>query len=110
MEMPNIQALGLSNNQGGAAAGQSPAAAGGNPLAGMAGMNIGALPINPAMVAAALNQAGWGLIGNLQGGGGPAGAGTGAEGHFPTPTSYSTHGGNVTTTQVIYQIQRHAIT
>lgn len=93
MEMPNIQALGLSNNQGGQQSGS-------NPLAGMAGLNMG-LPMNPALVAAALNQAGWGLIGNLQGGGGPAGAGTGTE-HppFPTPTSFSTPGGNVTTTQV----------
>ena len=43
-------------------------------MAGMAGLNIGALPMNPALVAAALNQAGWGLIGNLSaaGGGGPA--------------------------------------
>ena len=42
-------------------------------MAGMAGLNIGALPMNPALVAAALNQAGWSLMGNLQqgGGGGP---------------------------------------
>lgn len=30
------------------------------------GLNLGALPMNPALVAAALNQASWGLIGNLQ--------------------------------------------
>lgn len=36
-----------------------------NPL-GLAGVNLGALQVNPALVAAALNQAGWGLIGNLQ--------------------------------------------
>lgn len=30
------------------------------------GLNLGALPMNPALVAAALNQAGWGLINNLQ--------------------------------------------
>ena len=55
-------------------------------MAGMAGMaGLGALPMNPALVAAALNQAGWGLIGNLQGG---AAAGGGSEhGGFPTPTS-----------------------
>ncbi|KAJ8954491.1 hypothetical protein NQ314_007097 [Rhamnusium bicolor] len=35
-----------------------------NPLG--LGLNLGALPMNPAIVAAALNQAGWGLIGNLQ--------------------------------------------
>lgn len=35
-----------------------------NPLG--LGLNLGALPMNPALVAAALNQAGWGLIGNLQ--------------------------------------------
>lgn len=93
MEMPNIQALGLSSNQG---AGQQ-SAGGGNPMAGMAGLNIGALPMNPALVAAALNQAGWGILGaNLgAGGGGPGGgpAGPGAEAHggFPTPTSFSTH-------------------
>ena len=74
-------------------------------MAGMAGLNIGALPMNPALVAAALNQAGWGILGaNLgAGGGGPGGgpAGPGAEPHggFPTPTSFSTHG-NVTTTPV----------
>lgn len=26
------------------------------------------MPVNPAIVAAALNQAGWGLVGNIQGG------------------------------------------
>ncbi len=158
MEMPNIQALGLSNSQGGQGG-----PSGSNPLAGMAGMNIGALPMNPALVAAALNQvqqelkrkliissmlllelllqfvfslvvvaaatatfftiicvqnrffsqivqlrilfqAGWGLIGNLQGGqAGPGGAAAAAGAEhppFPTPTSFSTPGGNVTTTQV----------
>ncbi|XP_059084418.1 TAR DNA-binding protein 43-like isoform X1 [Tigriopus californicus] len=96
MEMPNIQALGLSNNQGGQQSGN-------NPMAGMAGLNINALPMNPALVAAALNQAGWGLIGNLQGGQGPGGGPGGAGGEhppFPTPTSFNTPGGNVTTTQV----------
>ena len=61
-------------------------------------MNIGALPMNPALVAAALNQAGWGLIGNLQGGHGTSGPGS-EHPPFPTPTSFSTPGGNVTTTQ-----------
>ena len=93
IEMPNIQALGLSSGAGG----QS----GSNP---MAGLNIGALPMNPALVAAALNQAGWSLMGNLQSG---AAAGNapptpatpaGAE-HFTTQTSFS-NPGNVTTSQV----------
>ncbi|XP_030759617.1 TAR DNA-binding protein 43 isoform X1 [Sitophilus oryzae] len=59
LDMPNLQALGITgqgqqnNNQGGC-----------NPLG--LGLNLGALPMNPALVAAALNQAGWGLIGNLQ--------------------------------------------
>lgn len=35
-----------------------------NPLG--LGLNLGTIPMNPAIVAAALNQAGWGLIGNLQ--------------------------------------------
>lgn len=59
-------------------------------MAGMAGLNIGALPMNPALVAAALNQAGWSLMGNLQQGGqGGPGGGPGSEhGAFPTPTSF----------------------
>lgn len=66
---------------------------GSGPMAGMAGMGLGALPMNPALVAAALNQAGWGLIGNLGGGGAPGGAPAGAPGAgdhagFPTPTSF----------------------
>jgi hypothetical protein len=35
-------------------------------MSGMAGLNIGALPMNPFLMAAALNQASWGLIGGLQ--------------------------------------------
>ena len=101
MEMPNLQALGLSNNQGGQQSAAAAAAAGSNPMAGIAGLNMGALPMNPALVAAALNQAGWELIGNLQQGRG-AKAGAGAE-HFPTPMSFSTPGGNVTTTQQVGQ-------
>ena len=102
MEMPNIQALGLSSNQGGAGS------QGSNPMAGMAGLNmLAAGPMNPALVAAALNQAAWGMIGNpggAAGAGGHAGSGApdaaaAAAAHFPTPTSFSTPG-NVTTTQV----------
>ena len=82
-----------------------------NPMAGMAGLNIGALPMNPALVAAALNQAGWSLMGNLQqgGGGGPTGAPGTEHGAFTgTPTSFpatvtpgggpgAPHAGGVTT-------------
>ena len=84
--MPNIQALGLSS--GGGTSGSNP----------MAGLNIG-LPMNPALVAAALNQAaGWSIMGNLQSGGNaPTGAEHGPP--FPTQTSFSTPG-NVTTSQV----------
>ena len=91
MSLLSIQALGLSNSQ--AAGGQQSA---GN--LGMTGLNIGALPMNPALVAAALNQAGWGIIGNLQQGA-AAGQSQGPQGEhpFPTPTSFSTPGGNVTT-------------
>jgi len=73
-------------NQGPGGGGQSAS----NPMAGMAGLNIGALPMNPALVAAALNQAGWSLMGNLQqgGGGGPAGAPGTEHGAFTTPTSF----------------------
>jgi len=85
IEMPNIQALGLSS--GGGQSGSNP----------MAGLNIG-LPMNHALVAAALNQAQWSLMGNLQSGGNaPTGAEHGPP--FPTPTSFSTPG-NVTTSQV----------
>ena len=86
IEMPNIQALGLSS--GGGQSGNNP----------MAGLNIGALPpMNPALVAAALNQAaGWSLMGNLQSGGN---APTGEHGPFPTPTSFN-NPANVTTSQV----------
>ncbi|XP_060532632.1 TAR DNA-binding protein 43-like [Cylas formicarius] len=59
IDMPNLQALGITGQ------GQQNSNQGGyNPLG--LGLNLGALPMNPALVAAALNQAGWGLIGNLQ--------------------------------------------
>jgi hypothetical protein len=58
------------------------------------GLNLG-MHMNPALVAAALNQAGWGLIGNLQGSGA---AGSGTDHGFPTPTSFGTQG-SVATTQ-----------
>ena len=58
----------------GSAAGWNTAAAYSNPIEGVSGVNylgvnIGALTMNPAVVATPLNQAGWGLIGNLQQGG-----------------------------------------
>jgi len=86
-------AAGISIGAGGAAGwNQAPPGggqSGSNPIAGMAGLNIGPLPMNPALVAAALNQAGWGLIGNLQGGqAGPAGGSGQEHGGFPTPTSF----------------------
>ncbi|KAK9870450.1 hypothetical protein WA026_008013 [Henosepilachna vigintioctopunctata] len=56
LDMPNLQALGI-NGQGQGSNSQNC-----NPLG--LGLNLGALPMNPAIVAAALNQAGWGLIGN----------------------------------------------
>ncbi|XP_025154943.1 TAR DNA-binding protein 43 isoform X4 [Harpegnathos saltator] len=60
LDMPNLQALGITgqNNGGGGGGGMS------NPLA-MGSLNLSALPVNPALMAA-LNQASWGLIGNLQ--------------------------------------------
>lgn len=59
LDMPNLQALGITG-QGQQGTNQQSC----NPLG--LGLNLGALPMNPALVAAALNQAGWGLIGNLQ--------------------------------------------
>jgi len=55
---------------------------GNNPL-GMGGLNLGAFPINPAMVAAAqaaLGQAGWGLLGMANQGGGGGGGSVGNPG------------------------------
>ncbi|XP_072394012.1 TAR DNA-binding protein 43-like isoform X2 [Diabrotica undecimpunctata] len=60
IDMPNLQALGITG-QGQQGSNQGNC----NPL-GMGLNALGALPMNPAIVAAALNQAGWGLIGNLQ--------------------------------------------
>ncbi|XP_019877671.1 TAR DNA-binding protein 43 isoform X2 [Aethina tumida] len=59
LDMPNLQALGITG-QGQQASNQQNC----NPLG--LGLNLGTLPMNPALVAAALNQASWGLIGNLQ--------------------------------------------
>ncbi|XP_046985546.1 TAR DNA-binding protein 43-like isoform X1 [Schistocerca americana] len=90
LDMPNLQALGITGQAGGPAAGgagQNVA----NPL-GMGALNLGAVTVNPALVAAALNQAGWGLIGNLQGGQAPGpGPGGAAEGG-PGPAAFGQPG------------------
>ncbi|XP_014256163.1 TAR DNA-binding protein 43 [Cimex lectularius] len=81
LDMPNLQTLGITGQggAGGQGAGQNLT----NPLG--LGLNLGALPVNPALVAAALNQAGWGgLIGNLQGNQGtPNPDGGGPPGQYP---------------------------
>ncbi|XP_026480903.1 TAR DNA-binding protein 43-like [Ctenocephalides felis] len=64
IDMPNLQNLGI-NSQGQNSRTMPPAQNMQNPM-GMGTMNVNALPLNPAVVAAALNQAGWGLIGNMQ--------------------------------------------
>ncbi|KAE8750358.1 hypothetical protein FOCC_FOCC002918, partial [Frankliniella occidentalis] len=71
IDMPNLQALGITGQGGQGAQGQGQNM--NNPL-GMGALNLGAMPMNTALMAAALNQAGWGLIGSLQGNQGqPAG-------------------------------------
>lgn len=80
IDMPNLQALGITG-QGGAGGGGTGGQNLTNPLS-MAGINLSAIPVNPALVAAALNQVGWGgLMGNLQGNQGQSGA----EGQPPAP-------------------------
>lgn len=74
-------AMGLGAGAGGWNPGPGAGQNANNPIPGMHGLNIGALPVNPALMAA-LNQASWGLIGNLQ-----AGQGPGDHGFPPTPTS-----------------------
>ncbi|RZF31953.1 hypothetical protein LSTR_LSTR012423 [Laodelphax striatellus] len=76
LDMPNLQALGITG-QGAGAGGQGGGQNMASPM-GMGTLNLSALPMNPALVAAALNQAGWGLIGNLQGA--QAGGGGGGQG------------------------------
>ncbi|XP_055922421.1 TAR DNA-binding protein 43-like isoform X2 [Eupeodes corollae] len=93
LDMPNLQALGI-NPQG-----QNPSNQGqslNNPLG--VGLNLNQISMNPAIVAAALNQ--WGLIGNLQnqsqdqgfggGGGQNSQSGAGNQGSF---LSWMTQGG-----------------
>lgn len=93
LDMPNLQALGI-NPQGQNSSNQGQGL-NNNPLGSIinliktyfnlfscililiffflegVGLNLNALPVNPAIVAAALNQ--WGLMGNLGGGGGGGG-------------------------------------
>lgn len=84
IDMPNLQALGITGQPGAGAQGGGQNMT--NPL-GMGTLNaLGALPMNPALVAAALNTAGWGLINNMQGTQG----GTGGDGSTP---QYSNTGG-----------------
>ncbi|XP_043209157.1 TAR DNA-binding protein 43-like isoform X3 [Amphibalanus amphitrite] len=64
-EMPNLAALGTSLGIGGQGGHQHPNSQGPNPAQmGVGPMNLG---LNPLAVAAALNQAGWGLLSNLPG-------------------------------------------
>ena len=67
-DLPNLAALGSSLGLTAATAG-SPAPPGAAQLTSMgAALNLGALPVGSALVAAALNQAGWGgLFSSLQG-------------------------------------------
>lgn len=70
MDMVNMQALGLSGQHGqGAVAG-----GGGQGQGGTVPLSMGGLPVNQALVAAALNQASWGLINNIPSGGSEQGA------------------------------------
>lgn len=66
-DLPNLAALGSSLGLTAATAG-SPAPPGAAQLTSMGALNLGALPVGSALVAAALNQAGWGgLFSSLQG-------------------------------------------
>ncbi|XP_017045351.1 TAR DNA-binding protein 43 isoform X1 [Drosophila ficusphila] len=55
LDMPNLQALGI-NSQGSSSSNQ------GQNMSNQSMLNLNSLPINPALVAAALNQ--WSLVGN----------------------------------------------
>lgn len=71
-EMPNLAALGSSLGLGGTMSGGNQTLSTNqnvntNPATlGLSALNLGALPLGSAMVAAALGQAGWGLLGNIQ--------------------------------------------
>ena len=70
-DLPNLAALGSSLGLTAATAGTTTGAPPGAhqaQLTGMSALNLGALPVGSALVAAALNQAGWGgLFSSLQG-------------------------------------------
>lgn len=61
LDLPNLQTLGITSPSQGALGPQNI-----NNHLGMGTLNLGALSMNPALVAAALNHAGWGLISHLQ--------------------------------------------
>lgn len=93
IDMPNLQALGITGGMGAGGGGQGPPGATqgmNNPL-GLSAMNLSTLPMNPAIVAAALNQAGWGLIGNLQGA--QAGQDSGPGQGFGNPQQFAGNAG-----------------
>ncbi|CAH2086451.1 unnamed protein product [Euphydryas editha] len=86
MDMVNMQALGLSGQHG-----QTPVAGGGGQAqGGSMPLGMGGLPVNQALVAAALNQAaGWGLINNIPSGGSEQGAFAGpASSAPPAPPNF----------------------
>lgn len=85
MDMVNMQALSMSGQHGqtGVAGGGGQAQGGSMPL------GMGGLPVNQALVAAALNQAGWGLINNIPSGGNEQGAFAGpASSAPPAPPNF----------------------
>ncbi|GLH08297.1 Heterogeneous nuclear ribonucleoprotein A1, A2/B1 homolog [Gryllus bimaculatus] len=90
LEIPNLQALGITG-QAGTTTGTA-AQSMSNPL-GMGTLNLGGFPMNPALMAAALNQASWGLINNLQGSQVPTSAADGGPQAFGTPAPATGFGG-----------------
>ncbi|CAH2073899.1 unnamed protein product, partial [Iphiclides podalirius] len=80
-----MQALGLSGQHGQTAV----AGGGGQAQGGSMPLGMGGLPVNQALVAAALNQAGWGLINNIPSGGSEQGAFAGpASSAPPAPPNF----------------------
>lgn len=86
MDMVNMQALSLSGQHGQTAV----AGGGGQAQGGSMPLGMGGLPVNQALVAAALNQAaGWGLINNIPSGGSEQGAFAGpASSAPPAPPNF----------------------
>lgn len=84
MDMVNMQALSMSGQHG-----QAPVAGGaGQAQSGSVPLNMGGLPVNQALVAAALNQAGWGLINNIPSGGSEQGGFAGPASSAPAPPNF----------------------